>query len=423
MFPPKTPELAVTCVAVLNDLSQVALGVEDGSVILFGGDFNSVRGGIARDVLQRPSLSFDYDLAHARVVAIDAALQSGDMGRVEALKAAVARSAARDTDNSRTEGDASDGDPTELQPGGVTALEFHTQPDSSVKGGQLVSLFVATTSNLRCYRTAAPRHMLRAGGEELDQAGCKVGCAVSATIDDSQFMVLAQPAGVFFFSPEDRGVCYASDLDKSRLAWFRGYLIVASTEATSGRCTVSVYDLKNKFVAFTLVPQSGGQRRGGGTAQRSPVVLDILSEWGAIFVLTQNHVMYQLVEKDTATKLEHLFKIHLFDIAISLAFSNNYDYANIMDIYRMYGDYLYKKNDFDGAIMQYTYTIRYVVGTLLCCSGRHRAHFVDACGAGTLNQATLSGCFLTRTGSTTSPRTWRRCTMPKSPRRTTRHCC
>lgn len=362
MFPPKVQELAITCVAVLNDLSQVAVGVEDGSVILFAGDFNSVRGGISRDVLQRPSLSFDYDLARARSAAVDAALRSGDMRQVEALKAAAVRSAGAEPVRSSgvpSSADTDDDDPTDLQPGGVTALAFHTQPDSSVKGGQLVSLFVATTSNLRCYRTAAPRHMMRAGGEELDQSGCPVGCAVSATIDDEQFMVLAQPAGIFFFSPEDRGVCYASDLDKSRVAWFRGYLIVASTEPTSGRCTVSIYDLKNKFVAFTLVPQSGGQRRSGsGGHRRGPVVLDILSEWGAIFVLTHNHVMYQLVEKDTATKLEHLFKIHLFDIAISLAFSNNYDYANIMDIYRMYGDYLYKKNDFDGAIMQYTYTIR-----------------------------------------------------------------
>ena len=137
MFPPKTPELAVTCVAVLNDLSQVALGVEDGSVILFGGDFNSVRGGIARDVLQRPSLSFDYDLAHARVVAIDAALMSGDMGRVEALKAAVARSAARDTDNSRTEGDASDGDPTELQPGESQHSSFTRNPTRLSREGSL----------------------------------------------------------------------------------------------------------------------------------------------------------------------------------------------------------------------------------------------------------------------------------------------
>lgn len=86
----------------------------------------------------------------------------------------------------------------------------------------------------------------------------------------------------------------------------------------------------------------------------------ILSEWGCVFVVTASHAVYALTEKDTSTKLEHLFKIHLFDIAISLAYSSNYDYANIMDIYRVYGDYLYAKKDYDSAIAQYTSTIGYV---------------------------------------------------------------
>ncbi len=41
-----------------------------------------------------------------------------------------------------------------------------------------------------------------------------------------------------------------------------------------------------------------------------------------------------LIEKDTSTKLERLFEINSFDIAISVAYSSNYDVANIMDIYR-----------------------------------------------------------------------------------------
>lgn len=368
VFPPKANELAVTAVAVTNDLSQIAVGVEDGSVVLFQGDFNSVRGGISRDVLQRPSLAFDYATAARRIEAVESAV-AGDMTKLEQLRERLAQSKqGRGAPGDRDEDDAK-ADPASLQEGAVTALAFHSKPDASVKGGNLVSLFVGTSQSLRCYRTAAPKHLMRSSGAELDAQGCKPGCAVSATLDDEQYMVLAQQAGIFFFSPEDRGVCYASDMEKSRLAWFRGYLLVASTEPTTKRCTVSVYDLKNKFVAFTLVPQGGASRgsdRSSSAPRRSrPGVLDILSEWGAIFVVTTNHVVYQLVEKDTATKLEHLFKIHLFDIAISLAYSNNYDDANIMDIYRMYGDYLHKKNDFDGAILQYTYTIGYVLWAAL----------------------------------------------------------
>ena len=93
---------------------------------------------------------------------------------------------------------------------------------------------------------------------------------------------------MFFFSPEDRGVCYASDVTHTRLAWFRSFLIVAAQDkyermATasrppppvrrgltciwgpqtpahtnvrrSGRTSLSIYDLKNKFVAFAMPVQ------------------------------------------------------------------------------------------------------------------------------------------------------------------------
>lgn len=60
----------------------------------------------------------------------------------------------------------------------------------------------------------------------------------------------------------------------------------------------------------------------------------IVPEFGALFVVTSGQQVHLLVEKDTSTKLERLFEISSFDIAISVAHSSNYDVANIMDIYR-----------------------------------------------------------------------------------------
>lgn len=62
-------------------------------------------------------------------------------------------------------------------------------------------------------------------------------------------------------------------------------------------------------------------------------------------------------EKDTQTKLDILFKKNLYSVAISLAQSQNLDPSSIADIYRGYGDHLYTKGDFDGAISQYLKTI------------------------------------------------------------------
>jgi hypothetical protein len=67
--------------------------------------------------------------------------------------------------------------------------------------------------------------------------------------------------------------------------------------------------------------------------------------------------LYQLKEKDTATKLDNLFKRKLFTVAINLAVSQNLDTQSVMDIFIRYGNHLYDKKDYDGAMQQ----------VLFCC--------------------------------------------------------
>ncbi len=67
--------------------------------------------------------------------------------------------------------------------------------------------------------------------------------------------------------------------------------------------------------------------------------------------------MYLLEEKDTQTKLEMLFQKNLYTIAISLVNSQQLDYNYVVEIFRKYGDHLYQKKDYDGAMTQYLRTI------------------------------------------------------------------
>lgn len=48
------------------------------------------------------------------------------------------------------------------------------------------------------------------------------------------------------------------------------------------------------------------------------------------------------MEKDTQTKLDTLFRKNLYQVAIDMAYSNQYDPAAIVDIFREYGDHLYE---------------------------------------------------------------------------------
>lgn len=51
--------------------------------------------------------------------------------------------------------------------------------------------------------------------------------------------------------------------------------------------------------------------------------------------------LYHLDEKDTPTKLEILFKLNLYMLAINLAHMQKYDDASIAEIFKKYGDHLY----------------------------------------------------------------------------------
>lgn len=74
-------------------------------------------------------------------------------------------------------------------------------------------------------------------------------------------------------------------------------------DAASDRATVTIFDVHNKFIAFTAPLPNAEQ---------------IISEWGTLLILTKDKVIHQLVEKDLHSKLDILFKKNLYDVAIRL---------------------------------------------------------------------------------------------------------
>jgi len=172
------------------------------------------------------------------------------------------------------------------------------------------------------------------------------------------FLMPPSLQAVYFYTPEGRAQCFAFEGEKFLLRWYRGYLIsvsfggrgsgartaaVASGQVgTRETMTLSIYDIQNQFVAYQTTFTSR--------------VIDILSEWGSLYVLLKDGRMIRLDENDTKTKLETLFKKNLYPTAISLAKSQSYS-DGLIDIFTQYGDHLYSKGDYDAAISQYILTI------------------------------------------------------------------
>lgn len=83
----------------------------------------------------------------------------------------------------------------------------------------------------------------------------------------------------------------------------------------------------------------------------------VFSEWGSFFIIDQDSNIYHLNENDLQSKLSLLFKKNLYDIAIRIAKSQQYDSDGLVDIFKQYGDHLCEKGDYSGAIEQYIKTI------------------------------------------------------------------
>lgn len=98
---------------------------------------------------------------------------------------------------------------------------------------------------------------------------------------------------------------------------------------------LTVIDILNKFIVFS-----------------APIdeTAAIIIEFGTCYIITMNKEVFQLDEKDLQNKLSLLFKKNLYDIAVRVAKSNQYDSEGLADIFKQYGDHLYSKADFSGNI-------------------------------------------------------------------------
>lgn len=79
---------------------------------------------------------------------------------------------------------------------------------------------------------------------------------------------------------------------------------------SSDKQILNIYDLCNKFIAYSAVFED---------------VVDVLAEWGSLYVLTRDGRAHALQEKDTQTKLEarppgsHSWHKHL-EVAVGMGF-------------------------------------------------------------------------------------------------------
>ncbi len=130
-------------------------------------------------------------------------------------------------------------------------------------------LFVATERNTLAFRWSGNGKETR---EFFDDQGARVGCV--STTDRGEFVVGRNEA-IYFYGPEGRGACFALEGDKQMIKWFRSYAVIVTLDTRkSSAKTLTLYDLKNKFIAFQET--------------FSAEVAFVQNEWGHLFVFLQD---------------------------------------------------------------------------------------------------------------------------------------
>ncbi|KII88329.1 hypothetical protein PLICRDRAFT_688881 [Plicaturopsis crispa FD-325 SS-3] len=239
----------------------------------------------------------------------------------------------------------------------ITGLGFKEPSDDAPH----LYLFIATTNRVLAYQASGKG----SGGSAtaVDEIGCGLGCA---TMDGrARDMLVARDEAIYICGIDGRGPCYAYEGHKSSVHAHLNYLVIVSPpfvpSASAASATVrnfvarttnagdaditkvTVFDPENKLVAYS----------GAFTAG----VREVISAWGQIYVVSNDGTLSCLEEKPTSTKLDMLYQRSLYPLALNMAKTQQLDEDSVADIHRQYGDHLYAKGTYDGAMQQFVQTI------------------------------------------------------------------
>ncbi|XP_055374112.1 vacuolar protein sorting-associated protein 11 homolog [Condylostylus longicornis] len=159
--------------------------------------------------------------------------------------------------------------------------------------------------------------------------------------------IVGRDDAIYCFNKDGRGPCYVLEGQKSLVECFRTGLIVISkiTKTTTDKQSLSVIDIQDNIIIFNCNINE---------------VVAIFKEFGVSYILTKNNELFRLCEKDFQSKLNVLFKKNQYEVAVKVATREQYDPEGLAGIYKQYGDHLYIKRDYEGAVENYIKTIGYL---------------------------------------------------------------
>eukprot|EP00900_Chrysochromulina_parva_P016294 jgi/Chrpa1/24666/Chrysochromulina_OHIO_Genome00009087-RA len=313
-------EPAITCCCAAADLSQIALGLADGSVQL----------------LRCDKFLSDKFLSFKPLASIAAALPGA--------------------------------------PAAVTNVAFCYAQGANHPP---TDLWVVTSDALLSVSAAGLRSetslVLAEGGGAAPECAC--------VSDMRGQLVLGRPEAIYLYGADERGATYGFDMPKRCVLAFGGYLVVISSRELFGRSAAAesggggALGPLDTALGAGSAPDVGGPDVAATAKQHVVQLYDLANKYmgasielGArvkwaipcsdrLLLLTHEGRLVSLVERPWKTKLQLLYRKHLYSTALALATARGMGRAVLSEIHREYADHLYAKGDLSSALDQYIETI------------------------------------------------------------------
>jgi vacuolar protein sorting-associated protein 11 len=215
-------------------------------------------------------------------------------------------------------------------------------------GTKIVHMFACSDSGVYLYTIHGRDKEMKNVLDTVSANNVVTCCCLQTTINSDGYFMVGRDDAIYCYTTEGRASCYAFDGRKVLIRWFRTHLLMVTTalrDNNSHSSTLTVIDVTNRFIVFSAQIEA---------------VASVFVENGSCFILTKDKLMYHLDEKDLQSKLNSLYKKNMFDTAVKIAKSSQYDEEGLSNIFKNYADHLYSKGNFGGAIEQYIKTIGFL---------------------------------------------------------------
>ncbi|RDW72178.1 vacuolar protein sorting protein-like protein [Coleophoma crateriformis] len=231
----------------------------------------------------------------------------------------------------------------------ITGLEFSI--DASI-----TTLYVATVS--RILKLVISGRGQGQPARNLEDSGCAAGCM---TVDKrTGDIVVVRDDAIYYYGLDGRGPCFGFDGPKSMVEIYNGYLALVCPPARSSTAPKSNTlrrfggaQAEDIFNASTFTLLDTATKFVAHSESIIAPVKALFKVWGDLFMLTQDGKFQRYHEKSLQQRLEILYQRNLFPLALNIADQAGVDAKQKTLIYRKYGDYMYQKGEYDGAMQQY----------------------------------------------------------------------